>query len=202
MSEASDNTSVVDHLRLGETAAQQKIWKSYFQRLTALARAALRRRGGRMRVADEEDVVLSVFDTVFQRAERGEFPNLNKKDDLWRLLLAVTKRKVANQVRNESAQKRGGGHVRGDSAFAAEDTGNPGIDAVVGQSPTGTDAHALVTCMEELLESVDEDLQKIAVLRLQGYKNTEIAERLGCSRATVERRMASIREFLCQSASD
>jgi len=193
--------SLVEHLRLGETAAQHKVWTSYFQRLTALARTALRRRGGRMRVVDEEDVVLSVFDTVFERAERGEFPNLTKKGDLWRLLLVITKRKVANQVRNELAQKRGGKHIRGDSALrASADDGSPGIGELAMDRPTGKDANALVLCMDELLENVDADLKKIAILRLQGYKNTEIAEQLGCSLATVERRMAQIRELLCKTA--
>jgi DNA-directed RNA polymerase specialized sigma24 family protein len=200
MSEESSDTYVVCHLQMGEAVAQQKVWAHYYGRLTVIARAVLRRRGARLRVADEEDVVLSVFDSVFRRAKRGEYPNLSNRSDLWRLLLVVTKRKVANLIRNESAQKRGGGHVRRDFVRgAAHDTASPAMDRLALRSPPGMRANALMTSVEELLESADGNLKKVAVLRLQGYKNTEIAERLGCSLATIERRMARIRELLCKT---
>ena len=40
----------------------------------------------------------------------------------------------------------------------------------------------------------DPDLRQIALLRLARHTNDEIAEKLGCSLATVKRRVAEIRD--------
>jgi DNA-directed RNA polymerase specialized sigma24 family protein len=51
--------------------------------------------------------------------------------------------------------------------------------------------------VETLLERLrDPVLRQIAVWKLEAYTNAEIADRLGCSQPTVERRLALIRRFL------
>ena len=42
----------------------------------------------------------------------------------------------------------------------------------------------------------DPALRRVAVWKLEGYTNAEIAERQGCSLPTVERRLAIIRRLL------
>ena len=59
-------------------------------------------------VSDEEDVVLSVFDSFYAAAEKGRFPDLSDRDDLWRLLLRMSARKVIDKRRHELRQRRGG----------------------------------------------------------------------------------------------
>lgn len=50
---------------------------------------------------------------------------------------------------------------------------------------------------EELLDCLDDDVQrKIAVLKLQGYSNAEIAQTFGVVRRTIERKVALIRKNL------
>src|SRR5271157_3382934 len=90
-------THCIQLLKDGERAAAQQLWERYFQQLLGLARAHLR--GASRRVADEEDVVLSAFESFYQRAERGQFPRLNDRDDLWQLLVVVTVRKAIDLVR-------------------------------------------------------------------------------------------------------
>jgi hypothetical protein len=62
-------------LKAGDHAAAQLLWERYFLQLVGLARSRLR--GSARRAADEEDVALSVFDSFYQRAMRGQFPRLN-----------------------------------------------------------------------------------------------------------------------------
>ena len=78
------------------------LWQAYFRRLVALARDRLR--GTSRRAADEEDVALAAFDSFYRRAERGQFPDLEDRDDLWRLLFVLTVRKAVDLARREARQ--------------------------------------------------------------------------------------------------
>src|SRR3954453_20128871 len=79
--------------------AAQPLWEGYCRRLVALARARLR--AAPRRAADAEHVPLSAFDSFCRRAERGQFPRLADRDDLWQLLVVITVRKAANLVHHE-----------------------------------------------------------------------------------------------------
>src|SRR5262245_10478262 len=93
-------------LKAGDSVAAQHLWERYFRRLVGLAQARLRR--APRRAGDEEDVALSAFDSFCRGAEQGRFPQLADRDCLWRLLVTITARKAARQVRDETRQKRGG----------------------------------------------------------------------------------------------
>ena len=94
-------------LQDGDPKAVEQLWQRYFHRLVGLARAKLRQ--SQCRMADEEDVALSAFDSFCRNAERGRFPDLSDRDSLWRLLVVMTARKAAHLRRDEGRQKRGGG---------------------------------------------------------------------------------------------
>src|SRR5258708_5465897 len=98
-------TRWLDRLKAGDPVAAQSLWERYFRRLVGLARKRLR--NDRPRVADEEDVALSAFDNLCRGAKQGRFPRLDDRDDLWRVLVALTVRKASKVVRDEGRQKRG-----------------------------------------------------------------------------------------------
>jgi DNA-directed RNA polymerase specialized sigma24 family protein len=52
----------------------------------------------------------------------------------------------------------------------------------------------LAEACEILLDQLDTELQQLALNKLEGYTNKEIAGKLGCSVATVERRLKLIRK--------
>jgi DNA-directed RNA polymerase specialized sigma24 family protein len=61
-----------------------------------------------------------------------------------------------------------------------------------GQSPA--EAALLNEALERRLELLDDaELREIALLRLEDHTNREIADRLGCTERSVERRMERIR---------
>src|SRR5437660_1244008 len=106
----------LDQLREGSDQAATRLWEHYFQRLVGLARTALR--GAPRRMADEEDVVLSAFNSFCRGVEQGRFPDLRDRDGLWRLLVTLTARKAAHLRRDERRLKRGGGGVLDQAALA------------------------------------------------------------------------------------
>jgi DNA-directed RNA polymerase specialized sigma24 family protein len=184
----------IPRLKDGDEAAVREIWRAYFKRLVALARAKLR--GVPRRVADEEDAALNAFDSFCRGAEAGRFPQLNNRDDLWRLLVMITARKASDLAENETRLKRGGGQVRGDSAFlASESSGGRGWAEIAGNEPTPDFAAQTAEEYRRLLALLgDDELRSIAVWKMEGLTNLEIAERLSCAVPTVERRLRIIRK--------
>src|SRR5262245_25066321 len=110
-------------LKGGDPAAAQPLWERYHRRLVALARQKLQ--PARRREADEEDVVQSAFHSFFQGVARGRFPQLNDRDDLWRLLVVITARKALDQLARQHSKRQGGGTVQGESRMSP---GEPGRD--------------------------------------------------------------------------
>ncbi len=198
MSSTGSVTTWVEQLRAGNRAAAQNLWECYFPRLVGLARQKLQ--GLPRRAADEEDVALSAFDSLCRGAEQGRFPLLHDRDDLWALLVVITVRKAIDLRQRENRQKRGGGKVAGESALdllLGSEEGSAGISQIVGAEPTPELAAQIAEEFELLLAQLTSaELRAVAVWKLEGYTNAEIAARLGCAEVTVERRLRLIRTLL------
>src|SRR5262245_30927846 len=74
-------------------------------------------------VADEEDVVISALNSFFAGVEGERYPELNSREDLWRLLSTITKRKTTNLVKLERRVKRRGGCPQSADGEPAVDPG-------------------------------------------------------------------------------
>jgi DNA-directed RNA polymerase specialized sigma24 family protein len=182
--------------RQGDGRAAEQLWQRYYQRLVRLARTALQ--GAARRAADEEDVALSAFDSFCRGAQQGRFPDLNDRDNLWRLLVILTRRKAAHLKRDQRRLKRGGGVVVLDEAALARPAGADPEQAefewAVAQEPTPAFAAQMAEECELLLRRLaDPTLRALAVSKMEGYTNAEIAAQIGCCVSTVERRLQLIR---------
>jgi DNA-directed RNA polymerase specialized sigma24 family protein len=182
-------TRCIDMLKRGDRAAAEALWESYIHRIVALARARL---GGMpRRAADEEDVALSAFDSFYRRAECGQFVRLTDRDDLWQILVLITERKVIDLMRHEGRKSRGEGRVVAFSDLKGQATG-----AIVDPGPTPEFAALVVDEFRELLRRLgDDSLRSVALAKMEGYTNKQIADRLGCIEQTVERKLRSIRKI-------
>jgi DNA-directed RNA polymerase specialized sigma24 family protein len=183
----------LDGLKAGDHADIQRLWDRYFEQLVRLAGSRLP--GHARRAFDEEDVALSAFHSFCDGVARGQFPRLEDRDDLWRLLSTITTRKVVSTLRRESCQKRGGGNVLGESAVG----GGNGIDAAglkgfLGREPTPAEASQFADDFERLLSMLDDPVLKTVALRkLEGFSSEEIAGELQTSTRTVDRKVLLIR---------
>lgn len=183
----------IGQLKRGDARAAQALWERYFQKLVRLAQQKLQ--GAPRRAADEEDAALLAFDSFCRGVEQGRFPQLADRDNLWDLLVIITARKAIDQRQYERRLKRGGGQVRGESALdqAAE---GAGLQQIESPEPDPAFAAELAEECARLLDRLDDaQLRTIAVRKMEGYTNSEIAAELGCALATVERRLQLIRRL-------
>ena len=174
----------------GDSAAANRLWHHYFDRLVRSVRGRLA--GQNRAVSDEEDIVLSVFDSFYDAAHQGRFPDLSDRDDLWRLLLRMAARKVVDKRRHDQRQRRGG-QVNLHSLDRPVD--DDSVIEAIGDEPSPE----MVLMMQESVEQFFShlgvgQLSELAGAKLEGYSNAEIAERFGCSERTIERRLHLIRE--------
>jgi DNA-directed RNA polymerase specialized sigma24 family protein len=192
--EADGSVSLwISRLQAGDSTAAQPLWERYSRRLVGLARKKLQDLP--RRALDEEDVALSVFDSLCRGAEQGRFPQLTDRDCLWRLLVTLTSRKASNVRRDQRRLKRGGGAVQGESAFGGP-SGEGGIDQLLATEPTPEFAAQVAEECRRLLDSLgDEELRQIAVWKMEGETDGEIAARLGYVHRTVQRRLQLIRRI-------
>lgn len=176
----------------GDDLAAERLWNEYFAKLVLLAQRNL----GSLptRSADEEDVALSAMNSFMRVARQGRLQDAANRDELWKLLVTFTLRKISKQKKYQTAQKRGGGKVRGESVFlnAAGEEAAGGL----GQIPAEPDAEfaddVTHTC-RELIDQLEESLQLVARMKLEGLTNAEIAGKLDIVERTVEQKLNRIR---------
>ena len=194
MSAEGSVTRWVKALKGGDAAAAQALWERYYRRLVALAREKLR--SARRRAADEEDVVQSAFHSFFRGVAAGRFPQLGDRDNLWRLLVVITARKALDQLAHERTKRQGGGTLQGESRISpvGPDRDEAAIEQVVGTEPTPEFAAQVAEEYQRLLDLLgEESLRQVAVWKMEGLTNDEVAARLDCSRRTVARKLETIR---------
>ncbi|WP_425613735.1 ECF-type sigma factor [Anatilimnocola sp. NA78] len=179
-------------LKDGDLSAAQPLWKRYYRQLIALARNKLR--SSRQNIADEEDVVQVAFQSFFRAVGEGRFPELNDRDGLWRLLVVITAKKALKQLAYEQRLKRGG---TAPAALGIDTIGTDDETALaqfIDPEPTPDFAVQVVDECRRLLTNLgDESLRQVAVWKMEGYGNDEIAGKLSCSRRTVARKLDAIR---------
>lgn len=182
--------SVTHWIRLlqeGDHVAAQPLWERYFAQLEAIARK--RMRGASVVVADAEDVALSAMDSLFRGLQQGRYPQLRDRDNLLRLLVVITARKVSHLLRDQQRQKRGGGWV---ARPPSDDIVN--LEKVIGPEPTPEFAAQVAEHCEFLMALLPrEDLKQVALLKLEGYTNREISKKLECAPRTIDRKLHVIR---------
>jgi DNA-directed RNA polymerase specialized sigma24 family protein len=191
-------------LKAGDANAAQPIWDRFFERLVVLAKTKLQ--GLPRGPADEEDVALSAFGRFCMAAQRGQFPRLEDRDDLWQLLALLAERKAHDQHRKARRQKRGAGQVHDetwlDETLATKD-GEHGLAAVAGDEPTPEFAAMIAEQCGVLLDRLqDEKLRAIAIAKMEGYSNEELGVQLSCSVRSVERKLRLIRDIWERSVDD
>jgi RNA polymerase sigma factor (sigma-70 family) len=192
MSSDGSITHWIREIQDGNQQVAQELWERYFAKLVQLASMELR--GAKRQMADEEDVAISVFDSFCRAAENGRFPDLADRDSLWRLLVRMTARKSIDLRRRETRLRRGG---PARAEHAGQPSGEEALALAIGDTPSPEFAAMMAEELREVLEFLEDgEFRAIALGKMEGYSNEELADQLDCSVRTIERRLGLIREKL------
>jgi DNA-directed RNA polymerase specialized sigma24 family protein len=149
--------------RNGNGDSLGQIINAYFSLLLTKAKVRL----GSFRPADQEGLVQSTFGSFLGGAMEGQYPGLNHRDELRRLLATIMHRKIAHAIRDETTQIAGGGRVQNEPAGGLEGAGG------------GPDPLEEAICREWLAHMDEKGLLNEARLVWEGRHYHEIAEELG-----------------------
>ncbi len=166
----SDDRELVKNYQAGSESAAFDLFDKYCERLMKLAKRRISQRMASR--FDPEDVVQSAFRTFFTRVRNDEFVFANE-DDTFKLLVRITVRKTLRRIEYHSADKRN------PEAEAGKPTdGSEQFSYIAGQEPTPEMEVALIDELENFLKQFKPMEREVLELKVQGYTNVEIAEKM------------------------
>lgn len=183
MSSAGSVSHWIAQAKQGDELALAKLHQRYWPALVGLARQRLR---GSPIPSDEEDIAQQAFLGFYQAVQRQRVPKLVNRHQFLALLSHIISCKACNQVTHELTARKGSGRVQQGSAIArlAEDSACSPLEEAI-----------LKDCYQKYVGDIPENLRSCAELFLQGYTRQEIAQQLGCTDRTVDRKLALMREY-------
>lgn len=169
------------------------LWNRFFERLTKFAEKKVFPRHARF--YDGEDVAASALYAVLDGMKNDRFERPANRDDLWSLLVVVASRKAINKGIHLDAQRRDDRRTeRGGSAFVPHGKGNL-AEYLRSENDPAKMYEFEATCKTMLNQLPDDSYRQVALLRMAGYTNVEIAKELDCATRTVERKLVAIRKL-------
>lgn len=180
-------------LRNQSNEAQEQLCLRYRESLAAHARKWVNGRLGR--IADEDDIAQEALwaCTVSIRANRSQW--VKTRAHWWGFLVTAAHNWALDEHKKLGRKKRGGGLVRGESAFIGLESsaGAGGIDCAPDPEPPLDRRQMAAESFQQLLASLRPKVRQVALLKRQGFSNREIACRLDIALVTVKRRLNIIR---------
>jgi DNA-directed RNA polymerase specialized sigma24 family protein len=196
MSEPASVSQWIVDVRAGGQEAAQRLYNRYLRRLAENVRKKMN--GASRRMSDEEDIAHAALTSLFMQIRRGSFPQMANRCDLWQVLIMLANRRLADLKRQQFSLKRGAGCEVGESALGecGDASGDcRAIEQVIGHEPPPEMVVELEDVCRRLLDQLDDPLLKrMAALKLEGYDQAEIAQRVGCARRSVQRKLRLIRK--------
>jgi RNA polymerase sigma factor (sigma-70 family) len=151
----------------GDEEAAARLVRDFEPVIRRVLRARLR--GNRARCEfDSMDICQSVLATFFVRAAAGQY-DLKEPDDLIKLLLTMTRNKVAEMMRRQHRLRRDSRRTVG------------GVEelALAGRDPTPSSVVAGKELLEQARQRLSEEERQLVELRSQGLSWEEVAVSLG-----------------------
>ncbi len=178
----------------GDQEAARQLWDRYGDALKRLIRS--RFSGAINAAADEEDLTQSVFQVLWRGAAAGRLDAVKDRDELWWLLLAITRRKAINRQAYNTRLKRGAGvEAIHEQETLCGDTSSSPLHRVADDGPPPELILMLEEERQRLLGSLRDDvLRSVAVMKLDGDSHEQIAQTLDVTPRTVIRKLNLIRQ--------
>ena len=158
---------LIRRVRGGDEQAAARLVRDFEPVIRRVLRARLRNAGGR-REFDSMDICQSVLGTFFVRVAAGQY-DLKEPDDLIKLLLTMTRNKVAEKMRRQHRLRRDSRRTVG------------GVEelALAGRDPSPSSVVAGKELLEQARMRLSEEERQLVELRGQGSSWDEVAASLG-----------------------
>ncbi|MEM7478244.1 MAG: ECF-type sigma factor [Planctomycetota bacterium] len=167
--------------------SEQALWNHYFHQVVRLARS--RMLALQSTFYDEEDAAASALRSLFRGIQQQRFPNLHSHENLWALIVLITTRKLRAQWRRANSQKRSRHRIEGQPAELT-------LSEAISREPTPEFVTEMMDDVKHLIETLDSDvLRRVALMKMDGLTNDEIATTIGCTRRSVLRKLERIRDY-------
>jgi RNA polymerase sigma-70 factor (ECF subfamily) len=190
MSEVVPFRDLMVRVRGGDNDAAAVIFRRFARRLIALASrqfvSSIRDR------VDVEDLVQSVFTSLFARLQQGRF-ELADWEGLWGLLTRITVRKCHNRRRDLLARRR---DIRREAGAPSEPDGRRDDAVFLDREPNPEEVAMLAELVDELLKVWEPPEREVVELILLEYSTSEIVACSGRSERTVRRLRKSLQQRL------
>jgi RNA polymerase sigma-70 factor (ECF subfamily) len=188
MSDADAFSSFLRRVRAGDADAAAELVRRYEPLVRRAVRLQLEDRRLR-RLFDSSDVCQSVLASFFVRAAAGQY-DLSGPEQLVKLLVTMTKNKVASEARKQTRQRRDQRRVAG---------GDQALAGVASPGPTPSRYMAGRELLARFREKLTDEERQVADLRSQGLGWDEVAARLG---GTAQARRMQLSRALARVARD
>jgi RNA polymerase sigma-70 factor (ECF subfamily) len=184
--------SLIHQARSGDARAEKALFERYESRLVRLAQARLCAKLGRR--IDAEDIVQSAYRAFFHhlRAGRYEFPVAS---GVWRMLVAITVRKLNRQVQWHKAEKR---TISAEESIAGRPVSPRLAPEKIARDPAPDHVAEVMDELDYIFRARPASHRRIVELRLCGEGIDDIARLVPCCQRTVHRVLAAFRSELDQ----
>jgi RNA polymerase sigma-70 factor (ECF subfamily) len=169
MSDLSTFTDFVRRVRAGDEQAAAELVRQYEPLIRREVRLRLEERR-LCRLLDSVDVCQSVLMSFFLRTAAGEY-DLERPEQLVRLLVTMARNKLSSAARREHRQRRDSRRTAGGGADELERVPDAG--------PGPADLAAGKELLERFRQGLSEDERQVADLRRQGLAWDDVADRMG-----------------------
>jgi len=174
-------------LKAGDRSATEAIWSRFYPKLVRLANTKLSKNpdpaiGG-------EDIAQSSFRNVCQGVLDGRYPQLDNREDFWKLLFVSTANRICSHFRSCGSMKRNG--VIRDSLDSIDEELLKQLNSQEAQTE-------LADLIEHLLRKLDSEdlsgeLRQIALLFLDEHSASWIAKTLHRRKTNILQKIRWIR---------
>jgi DNA-directed RNA polymerase specialized sigma24 family protein len=188
--------SITDWLRSPEKREDPDsfriLWQNFGIRLVRLARFHLR--GKRDPAYGSDDLALSVFHQACKRLEQGYLEKISCSNDLWKLLVKISKQKSINHYRSLKNRETKMALMPVESLPSMVDLRTDRIKTVVDNVELIAEE---TSGLLQLLRDHDptQELSQIALMLLEGRSKSRIARDLGRTRRTIDVRLDLIKSI-------
>ncbi|MCA9069420.1 MAG: hypothetical protein KDA84_10875 [Planctomycetaceae bacterium] len=183
---------LLNHAKDGDEKAITRLFEYYYPKLARFAEHKIQ--GAPRQMADGDDIAACAIASFYKAARLGRFPALQDRQGLWRLLITMTARKAIDHWRRETGEENGGGNVHNEPCPEDSNAIIPSLDQWIINENTPEFEVMMVEACTERLKVLGPQLQDVALAKLEGYTNREVAERLGITERAVEYSLKTIRK--------